>query len=206
MIIGGFQRFTLTDFPGRVAAVLFTQGCNFRCPFCHNGELIPREPAHGALFSTEEIIDFFRLRQKQLDGAVITGGEPTIHPDLPALCREIRELGMEIKLDTNGSNPVMLNRIIGSGLVDFIAMDIKAPFNTYQHLAGTGISTDIISESIRIIAASGVSHLFRTTLVKPLLDYDDMQAIKDMVPAGSRHVFQEFRKEKVLDPALLKLN
>lgn len=204
MIIGGFQHLTLTDFPGRVAAIIFTQGCNFRCPFCHNGKLIPINPAHDHTVTIEEVLEFLHLRQKQLDGVVITGGEPTIHPDLPELCQEIRKPGMEIKLDTNGSNPLMLKDIIENGLVDFIAMDIKAPLHAYQRLAGTAISTDRILDSINIIAASGVSHLFRTTLVKPLLNHDDRQAIEEMVPPGSRHVFQEFRKEKVLDPAFLK--
>ncbi len=202
MVIGGFQPFTLTDFPGRVAAIIFTQGCNFRCPFCHNGELIPLAPAHDSAGDPVEILKFLEKRGRQLDGIVITGGEPTIQGDLPEFCAGLKKYGLAIKLDTNGSNPGMLKTVFEEKLVDFVAMDIKAPPGAYRRLSGIDISSDIILESIDMIARSRLPHLFRTTLVPPLLDKEDIEKIQGMVPAGSEHVLQEFRPEKVFRPEI----
>ena len=203
MKLGGFQPFTLTDFPGRAAAIVFTQGCNFRCPFCHNIELIPAKPSLDEALSPESIIEFLGQRVKQLDGVVITGGEPCIQQDLPAFCLQLKALDFDVKVDTNGSRPEVVRQLMKEALVDFIAMDIKAPLESYSMLSGVDISTETIVKSIEVIASSNITHLFRTTFVKPLLTEQDADKITKLVPSGSRHVFQEFRPERVLRPDIL---
>lgn len=193
MLIGGFQRFSLSDFPGRSAALVFTQGCNFRCPWCHNASLIPRTPRAEIAFSEDLILEFLASRAGMLDGLVITGGEPTVQPDLPDFARRIKSLGYEVKLDTNGSHPRMLSRLLVEGLVDYVAMDIKAPFGRYSALAGIETPTEAIAESISLIAGSGVGHEFRTTLVDGMLSESDIPAIRSLLPPGSKHRIQRYR-------------
>ncbi len=200
MKIGGFQPFTLNDFPGRVAAIVFTQGCNFRCPFCHNVELVKDQSASDAMPDESVIVQILEQRSGKLDGVVITGGEPTIHKDLAKFCSAIKSMGYAIKVDTNGSNPGMIEELIRTGAVDFLAMDIKAPLDLYQQLAGVPVNTNVITRSIETIASSGIPHLFRTTFAKPLLGDRHVDGILKLVPSGSTHVFQEFRPEKVLCP------
>jgi pyruvate formate lyase activating enzyme len=200
--IGGLNSFSLSDFPGHVAAVVFTQGCNFRCPYCHNGSLIPMVPSTGALIPLEEVFRFLDMRRGQLNGVVVSGGEPTLQPDISLFFHGIRSMGYQIKLDTNGSRPKVLAELFMEGLVDFIAMDIKAPFAIYDRMAGVRAPKEQLEESIALIAQSGINHEFRTTVVEPLLSEDDLQAIQAMVPQGSRHRLQEFRPENALDPVL----
>lgn len=202
MRIGGFQRFSLSDFPGRVSAIVFAQGCNFRCPFCHNGGLIPLTPADGMLIPEEEVLEFLSSRRGRLDGVVISGGEPTLQPDLPGFISRIRDLGLAVKLDTNGSRPDVLSRLISEGLVDYIAMDVKAPVESYGRLAGIETPTEPVLRSISIISRSGVDHEFRTTRVSALLSEWDLIRISDLIPPGSRFTLQQFRAEDALDPSL----
>ena len=216
MRIGGLNSFSLSDFPGHVAAVVFTQGCNFRCPYCHNGSLIPMDPPTGlsgrqtdlsgrqtdALIPLEEVFLFLEMRRGQLNGVVVSGGEPTLQPDISRFFHRVRSMDYKIKLDTNGSRPEVLAELLLEGLVDFIAMDIKAPFALYDRLTGVCAPKERLEESIALIAQSGIDHEFRTTVVEPLLSEDDLQVIQEMVPQGSRHHFQEFRPENALDPVL----
>lgn len=202
MRIGGLNSFSLSDFPGHVAAVVFTQGCNFRCPYCHNGSLIPMDPPTSTLIPLEEVFRFLDMRRGQLNGVVVSGGEPTLQPDISLFFNGIRSMGYQIKLDTNGSRPEVLAGLLLEGLVDFIAMDIKAPFALYDRLTGVCAPKERLEESIALIAQSGIDHEFRTTVVEPLLSEDDLQAIQEMVPQGSRHRLQEFRPENALDPVL----
>jgi len=181
-----------------------TLGCNFRCPFCHNVDLIPAEPEKGWTVTPEEIINCLKHRQGQLDGVVITGGEPCIQKDLEDFCAALRTMGFMIKIDTNGSRPDIIRKLLRQELVDFFAMDIKAPADSYRRLAGVEIPAETITESIAVIASSGIPHIFRTTLVKPLLSEDDTIRIVRMVPAGSSHVFQEFRSDRILCPDILQ--
>ncbi|HSG28579.1 MAG TPA: anaerobic ribonucleoside-triphosphate reductase activating protein [Candidatus Krumholzibacterium sp.] len=190
MVIGGFQRFTLSDFPGRSAAIVFTSGCNFSCPWCHNASLIT--PAREG-YREETVLGFLERRRGALDGVVITGGEPTMHDDLPRFIGRIRDLGLEVKLDTNGSRPGMLREMLDSSLLDYIAMDVKAPPAKYQALAGVRVDLADIAESIGLIAGSGVEHEFRTTRVPHMLTGADLFAIMSMIPEGSAHRIQEFR-------------
>lgn len=198
MRIGGLVPFTLSDYPGRVAAVIFTQGCNFRCPFCHNGQLIPFAPGPNGLLSVDDVMRFLESRRKRLDGAVISGGEPTIQPDLPAFLRDVKALGYAVKLDTNGSRPDVLRRLFQQGLLDFVAMDVKAPWGQYDRLAGVAVDAAALRASIDLIARSGVAHEFRTTVVPQMLGEADLCDIVRRLPAGSLHRRQVFRREHAL--------
>lgn len=190
MKIGGMQPVTASDFPDRMAAIIFTQGCNFRCPFCHNSSLLPADS--DTLLSVDSVLSFLKRRKKLLGGVVISGGEPCLQKDLANFCANIKEMGFAIKLDTNGSKPEVLQKLLSQKLLDFIAMDIKAPLHRLSELTGTKTDTEKIKQSISLIAAGGVDHLFRTTDVTPLLSANDHQEIKKLVPPGSPHIIQPF--------------
>jgi len=200
MIIGGMQRCSFSDYPGRVATVLFTQGCNFRCPFCHNGQLLPRKCA--APLAEIEVLAYLETRRGKLGGVVITGGEPTEHADLPRFIARVKDLGFAVKLDTNGSHPEMVEQLLQEELLDYVAMDIKAPLHKYDVLCGVPVDTGAVRRSIAIIAGSGVEHHFRTTRVKLLLTAGDLVELRALVPPGSRHVAQPFVAETAWKPEL----
>ncbi|MFP4472621.1 MAG: anaerobic ribonucleoside-triphosphate reductase activating protein [Candidatus Omnitrophota bacterium] len=203
MRIGGLQKISLIDYPGNVAAVVFTQGCNFRCPYCHNVNLV--SPACFAdPISEYDVLDFLSTRVEKLKGVVVTGGEPTLQPDLPEFLQKIRTLGFLVKLDTNGSRPAVLRWLIDEGLVDFIAMDIKAPLERYDEVAGVRVKTDYIRQSIDLIKGSGISYQFRTTVVKSLLSETDIGQIADMLGDIEYYRLQNFAGQDVLlDNSLL---
>ena len=200
--IGGLEKFSLCDYPGRVSAVIFTQGCNFRCPFCHNGRLLPMAADAASLLREPDVLAFLRARRGRLGGVVVSGGEPTLQPALPRFLRALKALGYDVKLDTNGSRPVVLGRLFGEGLVDHVAMDIKAPWDRYDRLAGVRTPIEAIRQSVRCIADSGLPHTFRTTAVGALLGADDLHRVLDQIPESSPHVFQVFRPETALQGAL----
>ena len=202
MKIGGLNKFSLSDFQGKVAAVVFTQGCNFRCPYCHNGSLISADVFEFCLIPEEEFFEFLKSRNKQLDGIVVSGGEPTIQADLPEFLARIKSEGLLVKLDTNGSQPQVLRKVLQSKLVDFVAMDVKAPLKIYDRLTGVRSPTSQILESIELIARSKVTHEFRTTVVKALLSPKDIDSIGKLIPSGSTHRLQNFCPRHALDPAL----
>ncbi len=154
------------------------------------------------LISETEILDRLRERQGRLEGLVVTGGEPTIHTDLPRFLKEVKGLGYKVKLDTNGSNPDRLAVLIEDGLVDYIAMDVKAPLEKYERLCGVSASTRALEESIAVISWSKLPHHFRTTLVTPLLSPADVRDIRAVLPSGSKHITQPFNSATALDPAL----
>ncbi len=202
MKIGGLVPFSLSDYPGRVAAVVFAQGCNFRCPFCHNGQLIPANVTDNNLLTEEAVWRLLDSRRGGLQGVVVSGGEPTLQATLPEFLHRIRVMGYAIKLDTNGSRPAVIRELLIDDLVDFVAMDIKAPLADYSRLAGVTVDVKAIRESIELIAQSGVQHEFRTTVVRALLSENDQRRIVEMVPRGSAHRFQPFRTENALAPWL----
>ena len=193
MNIADFVPLSLCDYPGHVAAVVFTQGCNFKCPFCHNRHLIPVESQSASLLDEESVIATLAERRGRLQGVVVTGGEPIIQESLPAFLGRVKELGLKVKLDTNGADPRRLDSMLRLGLLDFVAMDIKAPWEKYDRLAGVGCNSADLIASVRLIASSGVAHQFRTTRYHELLDEHDYAAIREMIPAGSPHVWQEYR-------------
>ena len=172
----GLQKLTLLDDPGKVACTVFLDGCNFRCPFCHNAELLGSDVE--PLMTAEALLSFLKKRQGILEGVCITGGEPTIHPELPRLLRAIRELGYPVKVDTNGYRPHILREILDAGLVDYVAMDLKNGPAGYAAAAGIS-EPDLnrIGESIRLLLGSGVDFELRTTVVKPI---HDVETIQDM--------------------------
>jgi len=202
MKIGGLNEFSLSDYPGHVATVVFTQGCNFRCPFCHNGSLIPGDVPESLLIPEQKVFEFLKDRNSQLESVVITGGEPTIQPDLPEFIHRIIAMELLVKLDTNGSRPEVLRRLLKEKLIDYIAMDIKAPLDIYGRLTGTHTSVSRIQESIEIIDRSGIAHEFRTTVVKSLLSPQDLLSIRKLIPPASTHRLQKFRPEHAFAPAL----
>jgi pyruvate formate lyase activating enzyme len=200
MIFGGWQKFSMIDFPGRASAILFTQGCPFRCPFCHNPELINPEQKMFAPITEEEILEFLETRRGKLDGVVITGGEPTLHNDLIDFVRKLKEMEFAVKLDTNGSRPEMLERIIRNDLLDYIAMDYKAPLEKYQAHTNSRIEAEHIRESARIIRDSGVDYEFRTTVVREQLAPEDIMQIGNEIKGAKKYVLQKFLPGKTLNP------
>ncbi len=204
MRIGGFQKVSFIDYPKKVAAVVFAQGCNFRCSFCHNTELV-LPSCFSEPLDEHEILAFLKTRADKLQGVVITGGEPTLQGDLPAFMRAVKAMGFALKLDTNGSRPDMIRRLLDDQIVDFIAMDLKAPLARYKEMVGVEVNTALLRESIRIIKDSGIEFQFRTTLVKPLIDPSEIADIQALIPDVLDHyLLQAFvPRENVLDVRLL---
>ncbi len=202
MRIGGFQKFSLADFPGRISSIIFTLGCGFRCPFCHNPELV--DPARApAEIPLETVLAFLDSRKGMVDGVVVTGGEPTLHTDLPDLLGKLKQRGFAVKLDTNGTNPAMLEKLASEGLVDYIAMDIKAPLAAYDRVVRAAVDTESIRRSIDIVLAAGLAYELRTTYVESLLSVEDMLGIVPLVRGCARYVLQRFQPTKSLDAAML---
>jgi pyruvate formate lyase activating enzyme len=193
MNLGGYQAFSLCDFPARVAAVVFLQGCNFRCPYCHNQSLLATTVPSDRLIPASSILKKLHLRRGVLDGVVISGGEPTLQADLPEFIIEVRGMGFRVKLDTNGSHPSMVENLLAADLLDYVAMDVKAPWPKYDALAGKNVPVDRLQASVQLLAASGVEHEFRTTFVPHLLTQKDLEDIKAMLPSGSFHRVQQYR-------------
>lgn len=201
IIIGGLQKSSLIDYPGKICAIIFTQGCNFRCPYCHNPELIKKSGATAK--AVAPVLEFLRKRQGKLDGVVITGGEPTLQKDLPEFIRQIKELGLCVKLDTNGTNPDMLQNLLDEKLIDYVAMDIKAPVKKYSEIACTKVNTDNILKSIEILKASNIEYEFRTTVVKSQLSVEDFEQIGQMISGAPKYYLQRFLPTKTLDNLFL---
>jgi pyruvate formate lyase activating enzyme len=204
MWIGGLQKLSLIDYPGKLACVIFTRGCNFRCRYCHNPELVlpdkfcPVVPEH-------EVMDFLMLRTEYLDGVVISGGEPTIQEDLIPFLDKLKHIGYLIKLDTNGSRPDVLRRLIDLKRVDYIAMDVKAPLHRYRETIAVDFPPETIEESIHVIIKSGIEHEFRTTVVKHLCTDHDVCEIASMIGSTQKYHLQKARiDENILDKGLYK--
>jgi len=203
MQIGGFQKLSLIDYPGKMAAVIFTQGCNFRCGYCHNPELVNPDFFIKSI-APQEVLLFLEKRGKELEAAVITGGEPLLQEELGDFLKKIKELGYLIKLDTNGSFPEKLKNLIKKKLVDYLAMDIKAPLERYPEIARLIVNTEKIKESVNLIMNSGLNYEFRTTVVESQLRREDILKIGKMFRCGSRYVLQKFAPSKTLDREFLK--
>ncbi|MGI6087406.1 MAG: anaerobic ribonucleoside-triphosphate reductase activating protein [Kiritimatiellia bacterium] len=198
MIFGGFQSVSLSDFPGRPAAILFAQGCNYRCPFCHNARLLPLQS--DGCFDDDTAMALLQRQHKLIDGVVFSGGEPTLQPDIVDVIRRVRnELSLSVKLDTNGSHPEVLRTLLDAGLLDYIAMDVKAPWDCYPRLTGTpDCRVADVRESVRLIAASGVRYEFRTTVAPELLTPEDVERIQAGLPDGAVYKTQAFIAEHAL--------
>ena len=203
MKIGGLQRVSLIDYPGLISAVIFLQGCNFKCSYCHNPELVD-----SSLFRTcikeNDVMEFLETRKGKLDGVSITGGEPTIQEKLPAFIRQIKKMGFAVKLDTNGSRPHIIKNLTAEKLLDYIAMDIKAPLEKYKNIANAHIDPHSIKESIRLILDAKIPSEFRTTIVESQLYEEDIREIADMISGAKKYVLQKFVPTKTLDSRFLK--
>jgi pyruvate formate lyase activating enzyme len=216
MLIGGLQKFSLLDYPGHIAAIVFTQGCNFRCQFCYNPMLVwptregrlkntaEADQNSRPLVSEGDFFDFLNSRTSKLDGVVISGGEPTLQPDLPEFIKKIKELGFKGKLDTNGTNPVMLKKIISAELLDYIAMDIKAPAEKYAAVTGSKIKLSKIEESIKIIRESSLPYEFRSTIVPGLHTAEDIKKMGEMIKGADKWYLQILKSDIDLVNASLK--
>ena len=197
MRIGGLQKVSLIDYPGRISAIVFTQGCNFRCPYCHNPELV--DPAkYGPILPEEEVFSFLEKRRGKLEAVTVTGGEPTLQRDLERFLQRIKKMGYLVKVDTNGSNPAMLERLIRRRCVDYLALDVKGPLRKYGQIAQAKVETAKIRRSIELITSSGIEHEFRTTVVRSQLDKEDLIVTAKLLKRGL-YVLQSFVPAKSLD-------
>ena len=202
MIFGGFQKTDLINYPGKVASTVFTRGCNFRCPYCHNPEFVIQgsdQTYFGETYTEEEVIAFLRKRSSFLDALVISGGEPTLHSDLPNFISKVRDMGLMVKLDTNGSRPDVLGSLLAENLLDYVAMDIKAPLEKYHLLGFDGIKS--IEESIKILDTSETDHEFRTTCARAIIAEDDFRKMAGILAPDVKWYLQPFNPAKTLDPA-----
>ena len=194
-IIGGIQKTTLLDFPQKVAAIVFTQGCNLRCGYCHNPQLL--QLSQNSEYSTEKFFQFLQERTGKLDGVVITGGEPTLQSGIFDFMFKIKSMGFAIKLDTNGTNPDVVQKLIDNELIDCIAMDIKAPFEKYFQITGMNINIDNIKNSIKLIMNSGIEYEFRTTVIKSQLSTEDILEIGKTINGANLYYLQKFRSSEI---------
>jgi len=207
MIIGGLQKFSLLDYPDKISAIIFTQGCNFRCHFCHNPMLVlthevgkiknislkdKGKEKGQALISEAGLFHFLKKRQGKLEAVVITGGEPTMHKDLPIFIKKIKELGFLIKLDTNGTAPEILEELIKKKLLDYIAMDIKAGEDKYEKIVNSKVNFNKIKKSVKIIKESKLPYEFRTTLAPGLLNKGDIEKIGRLIKGADKWYLQKF--------------
>lgn len=206
MNISGFTKLTLIDYPEKVACIVFTQGCNFNCGFCHNSGLIKCNM--DSLIKETEIFDYLEKRKNIIDGVVISGGEPTIQKDLINFMKKVKEKGFLIKLDTNGSNPDVLKEIIDNNLVDYIAMDVKNVFEEYNPIVNLKqLNIDNVKESIELIKNSKVNHEFRTTIIKNYHSIDKITRISEYLGKEQKYYLQNFEdNDNVIDKSLTSFN
>ena len=200
MHLGGIQKSSLVDYPGKLSSVIFFAGCNFDCPYCHNPDLARGCATCPADLTAANICDFLKQRRGFLDGVVVSGGEPTLQPGLPGLCEEIKGFGYPVKLDTNGSRPQVLQELINNSLVDYIAMDLKTDPVLYRSYIKPGCNPDPILDSIRIIMASGIDYEFRTTCVKPIVAFETIENMSRLIKGARLYALQRFRNNEVLHP------
>lgn len=194
MTLGGLMKLTLLDYPGRVACTVFTSGCNFHCPFCHNASLVNIPQGGGYKLEEEEFFSFIRKRLGILDGVCITGGEPTVMPDLTEFTRKIKDIGYKVKLDTNGSNPGKLFELIEKGLVDYVAMDIKNSPSKYELTAKCNADMlKRVCESVTLLMNSEIDFEFRTTVVNELHTDSDFHEIGEWIKGAPRYYLQSFK-------------
>lgn len=204
MKIGGWQKLTLIDFPGNLATTVFTVGCSFRCPFCHNPELVLGGGENTSDNSEKEFFDFLESRKGKLEGVCITGGEPTIQPDIIEFIRKIKQMGFLVKLDSNGTRPDVLKKILDEKLVDYVAMDIKNSLKKYAKTSGVKADTERIKLSVDLIRNLSPDYEFRTTVVPGLHVPKDFLEIAKWLEGSKRYFLQPYLETKILDEKLKK--
>ncbi len=197
MKVGAFQKFSLIDYPGHICAIIFTQGCNFRCPFCHNPELVDPRKFEESI-PVKSILEFLDKRRNLLDAVEFTGGEPTLQSDLLYVAKTIKSMGFLVKLDTNGSFPDVIEMLIGNGDVDYIAMDVKGSIDDYDRVAGIAVNKEDIRRSMDVIRNSGISYEFRTTVFKMYHNEDHIRGIGEMINGAKKYYLQNGHFDKTL--------
>jgi pyruvate formate lyase activating enzyme len=197
MQFGGFNKYTLIDYPGKIACMVYTIGCNFRCPYCHNPGLI--DETVDERFEEENILAYLEKRRNLIEGVVITGGEPTMHSELPEFIRVVKDMGFAVKLDTNGTNTEMLASLLNDSRLDYVAMDMKAPLAKYSQTVARPVDTVAIKRSIDILISSGIEYEFRTTVVKALLSTEDIEEICKEIRGAKKYFLQKFVSSKILN-------
>lgn len=201
MLIGGLQKTTLVDYPGKIAATIFTIGCNYRCSFCHNPEIVK---GIAKVIPEETIFEFLKSRKDLVDGVCITGGEPTLQPDLMNFIKKIKHLGYAVKLDTNGHRPDVLKKLISRGLIDYIAMDIKAPWKKYSKVVVRETDLEKVKESVLMIREAGLPYEFRSTVLPALHSEKDIVAMARQIKGADKYFLQQFRPAgSLVDPEFL---
>lgn len=202
MIIDGLNKLTLLDYPNKVACIIFTRGCNFCCPFCQNSSLISLDNAEGKISETE-VFKYLAKRKNILDGVVISGGEPLVQKDIKKFIQKIKEMGYSVKLDTNGSNPQLLEELINLKLIDYVAMDIKNVFLKYKLTVGKNVTLSNIEKSINILKKNKVDFEFRTTIIKEMHTLADLQKICEFIGPACKYYLQNFEdSEDVINHSL----
>lgn len=202
MKIAGYQSLTLIDYPGVIASIVFTQGCVLNCGYCHNPELLPRKGK--VALKEEEVLVRIDARRKMIEGVIVTGGEPTLQPDLPEFLRKMKRRGLLVKLDTNGVHPGLMQRLLEDRLLDYIAMDLKNVWERYDDVIRTGrpVISDNCRKTFELIQNSGIAHEFRTTICPGVHTAEDFFAIAGQLRPGERYFVQNTRFTKILDPKL----
>jgi len=206
MIFGGLQKNSLIDYPGKISCVLFATGCNFSCPYCHNPQLARGCKDDAAVFDEKTAYDFLERRKGFLEGVVISGGEATLQDDLPAVCAKIKQMGYPVKLDTNGSRPQVLKRLLDDALVDYVAMDIKTDPAGYNPLIQKNFDPASLLQSIRLVMTAPVEYEFKTTCIKPLVDEAVIENISRLINGAPLYALQQFRQTDVLCPEFFQQN
>ena len=203
MVIDGFEKLTLLDYPGNIACIIFTRGCNLRCPFCQNGTILDFKTEKGK-YSEDEIFEYLNKRKNVLDGICITGGEPLLQPDIKEFIQKVKKLNLKVKLDTNGTNYLKLKELVDEKLVDYVAMDVKNTFSKYPEIAGKkDLNVDNIKKSINFLKKGNVDYEFRTTIVKDFHTFEDIEEICKMIGKESKYYLQNFvNSENVLESKL----
>jgi len=202
--IKGLQKTSLIDYSPYTSCVVFVSGCNFRCGFCQNPDLLV-EVSKMPSISEKELFSFLEKRKKWLDGVCITGGEPCLYDELLGFVKEVKDFGYKVKLDTNGTNPAMLKELIDGGLVDYIAMDIKGSLDRYDEASGVSVDKGKIKESVKLLMDSGVEHEFRMTCVPGLVVKDDFVKIGEWLKGANKFFIQQFRNKTCLDTSFEKI-
>lgn len=197
MQIGGIQKTSFIDYPGKIAAVIFTNGCNFSCGYCHNGDLA--QGFSKKSLEEHEILKYLKSRINKLDAVVISGGEPTLQKDLAHFIKEIKAMSFPVKLDSNGTNPEIIKKLVSEKLVDYIAMDVKAPLETYELITSRKIDVNKIKDSIDFIKNCGIDYEFRTTVVKSQLSFDDFEKIGRLLSGSRLYFLQKFKNNSTLN-------
>jgi len=198
MIIGGIQKNSFIDYPGKISTVIFLSGCNFTCPYCHNLALAQNTPP--CIIPEKDALDFLERRRHLIEGVVLSGGEPTLEPKLLSLCRRIKAMGYRLKLDTNGSRPAVLEMLIREEILDYVAMDIKTDLAGYSRLWPRKNGGDIIQRSVRMLLAGSIPFEFRTTCVPPFVTVENAEEIGRLIAGAPRYYLQKDSRHDVINP------